>query len=169
MQNRPAVPGFDGVRQTPHQAVAAFCRECFGGPAGACASSACLFWAYRLGNAADGPAGRLVAVIRRYCEGCLAPEDPAGCTAGRADRMCTPCPCWPYRMGRNPYQGGVRRPASPRTPVRQLELTAGQVRPASGGEADPEDRSALRTSRPEGDGGDAARTAADPNPHAPSS
>ncbi len=123
MKIKPSVPGYAGKRRTPLQSMATFCRQCFGGPAGECPSRDCIFWPYRTGTISEGASRNLVQVIRQYCQGCLAMENPAGCAAG-GDYLGNPaCPCWPYRLGRNPYHGDVQREKLRQHAQRQLELT----------------------------------------------
>ncbi len=101
------LPGFEGKRRTPLLAIRAFCVECMGGSAqlvAECAASTCPFHGQRMGTIDPGASRRLLKVIKSYCAGqCQSQEDPAGCSAGKGYLGLAPCPCWPYRLGRNPY------------------------------------------------------------------
>lgn len=131
MRNKPSIPGYSGPRLTPLRAIATFCRECFGGPAKDCAATDCIFHPYRQGTIPEGASRQLVRVIKRYCEGCLPGESPAGCSACVEYRGLAPCPCWPYRLGRNPYLGPEVREMRRRRAVEQLQFAAqdGKFRP----------------------------------------
>ncbi|NDY55254.1 hypothetical protein G3N56_00650 [Desulfovibrio sulfodismutans] len=139
MKNKPSVPGYAGKRRTPLQAIAAFCRECFGGPAGACASADCPFHPYRQGTFPDGASRNVVAVVRRYCEGCAAADAPGGCTAGGVSPGLEPCPCWPFRLGRNPYVGAGRQESPRQQAPQQLGLADAQAAPIPGSAHGPGD------------------------------
>lgn len=129
MKKQPTVPGFTGPRLTPLRAIAAFCRECFGGPAVDCASVECPFFKYRTGTIEDGASRQLVRVIKRYCaEQCLPQESPAGCTACVEYRGLASCACWPYRMGRNPYIGDEQRSKLRQHAREQYQLAGGEAR-----------------------------------------
>ena len=110
---KPAVPGYDGKRQTALESIRAFCVGCQGGQHSlvtACPSTACAFFPYRSGSIADKADRRLLRIIATYCrEQCLPQEDPRDCTAGKMFLDLSPCPVWPFRTGRSPYYGEGRR------------------------------------------------------------
>ncbi len=128
MKRKPSVPGFTGKRRTPLQAIATFCRECNGGPAKDCKTTDCIFHPYRQGTIPEGASRQLVKVIRQYCQGCLPMESPAGCTACVEYRGLAPCPCWPFRLGRNPYVGPEQREKLRRQALEQYQLAGGEAR-----------------------------------------
>jgi len=104
------LPGFEGKRRTPLLAIRAFCLACMGGSAplvAECAASTCPFHGQRMGTIEPGADRRLVRVIKSYCGQCLSAEDQAACTAGKGYLDLSPCPCWPYRTGRNPSRAGM--------------------------------------------------------------
>lgn len=107
------LPGFEGKRRTPLLAIRAFCVECMGGSAqlvAECASTACPYHGQRMGTIEPGADRRLLRVIKSYCAGqCLPGEDPAGCSARKEYLGQSPCPCWPYRLGRNPFYSDATR------------------------------------------------------------
>lgn len=111
--NPSPLPGFEGKRRTPLLAIRAFCLACMGGSAqlvAECASTTCPFHGQRTGTIEPGASRRLLKVIKAYCAGqCLSQGDPVGCMAGRGYLDLSPCPCWPYRMGRNPAKAGLGR------------------------------------------------------------
>jgi hypothetical protein len=112
-KTKPAVPGFDGPRKTALESIRLFCVGCMGGSfalVAECPSVDCIFYRYRTGTIEPGADRRLMRIIKTYCaEQCLPQEDPAGCTAGKAYLDLSPCPVWPFRLGRNPYYGDERR------------------------------------------------------------
>ena len=109
----PAVPGFEGKRRTALGSLRAFCVSCMAGQpslVAACPSGDCLLFHYRSGEIEEGADRRLTRIIKSYCsEQCLPAEDPAGCTANKKYLEHSACALWPFRRGRNPYYGDVRR------------------------------------------------------------
>lgn len=128
MRNKPSVPGYAGPHLTPLKAIAAFCRQCFGGQAKDCASTGCPFWPYRQGTIPEGASRQMVRIIKSYCAGCLPAENPKDCSACVEYRGLAPCPCWPYRLGRNPYIGPEVREMRRRRAVEQYQLAGGEAR-----------------------------------------
>lgn len=103
---KPAVSGFDGPRKTALESIRLFCLGCMGGARSLvadCPSSDCIFYPYRSGAIEPGASRRLLKVIKSYCDICAPGGDVAGCTAGKNYLDLSPCPSWPYRMGRSPY------------------------------------------------------------------
>ncbi|MEF3696435.1 helix-turn-helix transcriptional regulator [Desulfolutivibrio sp.] len=122
---------------SPLRVIATFCRECFVGPAKACTAKSCVFWPYRRGTIPDGSSRELVKVIKEYCAGCLPEENPSGCSAGGEYRGLPPCPCWPFRMGRNPYIGPEVQEKRRQHALGQLNLLGSQALFAPGLDATP--------------------------------
>jgi len=112
MKAKPAVPGFDGPRKTALESIRLFCVQCMGGSfalVAECPSVDCIFYPYRSGAIEPGASRRLLRVIRSYCDACAPGGDVAACTAGKNYLDLSPCPVWPYRMGRSPYYSAEAR------------------------------------------------------------
>ena len=132
MTKKPVVPGFDGKRRTALESIRRFCLACMGGSAplvAECASPACAFHGHRMGVIEQGADRRLVRVIAGYCrEQCQPGEDPAACTAGKVFMELEPCPCWPFRTGRNPYISAEQRERQRQRAQEQYHLAGGEAR-----------------------------------------
>ena len=132
MTKKPVVPGFDGKRRTALESIRRFCLACMGGSAplvAECASPACAFHGHRMGVIEQGADRRLVRVIAGYCrEQCQPGEDPAACTAGKVFMDLEPCPCWPFRTGRNPYISAEQREKQRQRAQEQYNLAGGEAR-----------------------------------------
>jgi len=129
MKKNISIPGFSGKRRSPLAAIHRFCVECMGeqpGLIGDCPSTGCTFYPFRHGRLEDGDGGSRVKAIARYCRECLPAEDPAGCTAGVSFAGNTPCPCWPFRTGRNPFIGDEQRQKLRVKATRQFILAGGR-------------------------------------------
>ena len=111
---KPVVPGYDGERKTPLEAIRAHCVRCQGGSfalVSDCNSPACPFYAYRSGAISEGASRRLLRVIKSYCDACAPDGDAAGCTAGKCYLDLAACTLWPFRRGRSPYYSEKTREA----------------------------------------------------------
>ena len=132
MTKKPVVPGFEGKRRTALESIRRFCLACMGGSAplvAECASPACAFHGHRMGVIEQGADRRLVRVIAGYCrEQCQPGEDPAACTAGKVFMDLEPCPCWPFRTGRNPYISAEQREKQRQRAQEQYNLAGGEAR-----------------------------------------
>ena len=102
---------FQGKRRSPLVAIRAYCVWCCGGSSpevAACPSGTCPFHPYRLGSIPPGASRSLVRVIKAKCADCR-PEGAKDCDAYMAHGIHEPCPCWPFRLGRNPNVGKEQR------------------------------------------------------------
>ena len=102
---------YQGKRQSPLTSIRAFCVWRCGGSSSeviACQSTTCAFHAYRMGIIPPGASRSLVRIIKIRCSDCK-PEGAADCDAFQAYQLHPPCPCWPFRMGRNPNIGLEQR------------------------------------------------------------
>ena len=111
-KSTPAVPGYDGPRKTALESIRLHCVQCMSGSFALvtdCPSKDCIFFNYRAGTIEPGASRRLLRVIRSYCDTCAPEGDVAGCTAGRCYLDLSPCPIWPFRLGRSPYYGEGRK------------------------------------------------------------
>jgi len=97
---------FYGKRLSPLQAIRAFCLWCGGSALDVrmCPGIACAFYAYRMGAIPEGASRSLIKAIKGRCLDCK-PDGAADCDAFEAYETHSPCPCWPFRMGRNPNIG----------------------------------------------------------------
>jgi hypothetical protein len=96
---------YQGKRLSPLKAIRSFCRWCCGGSAPEvplCPSTGCAFHPYRKGTIPPGASRQLMRVFKARCLECAADHDPASCDAFQTYEIHPPCPCWPYRLGRNP-------------------------------------------------------------------
>ncbi len=107
----PTEKKFQGKRRSPLVAIRAFCSWCCGGSAPEvrlCPYSNCAFHPYRGSIIPAGVSRSLVRIIKARCQDCM-PEGPAGCEAYQPFAIHLPCPCWPFRLGRNPNIGIEQR------------------------------------------------------------
>lgn len=122
-------PIFSGKRRKPLNAIRAFCLWCSGGSAlevRLCPGVACVFYAYRMGAIPEGASRSMIRAIKARCLDCK-PDGAADCDASQAYEIHPPCPCWPYRMGRNPNIGAEQREKLRRQGKRQMNFTGGRT------------------------------------------
>lgn len=116
---------FSGKRRKPLNAIRAFCLWCSGGSAlevRLCPGVACVFYAYRMGAIPEGASRSMIRAIKARCLDCK-PDGAADCDASQAYEIHPPCPCWPYRLGRNPNIGAEQREKLRRQGKRQMNFT----------------------------------------------
>ena len=124
---------FQGKRRGPLAAIRAFCMWCCGGQwseVAACQSVNCHFLQYRRGVIPPGAGRSLVRIIKGRCLDCM-PDGPANCDAFQAYEIHPPCPCWPFRMGRNPNIGKEQREKHRAHGKRLMNFTGGHAVSAS--------------------------------------
>jgi hypothetical protein len=117
---------FEGKRRSPLDAIRAFCLWCCGGQwseVAACPSDKCAFYPYRRGAIPPGVGRSLVRIIKARCLDCM-PDGAADCDAYQALEHHPPCPCWPFRMGKNPNIGSEARKKRREYGKRQMNFTA---------------------------------------------
>ncbi|KAF0231749.1 MAG: hypothetical protein FD177_2720 [Desulfovibrionaceae bacterium] len=115
----------DSKRRKPLQAIRAFCLWCSGGSpleVRLCPANGCAFYPYRGGVIAPGASRSLLKAIKTRCLDCK-PDGAADCDAFEAYETHPPCPCWPFRMGRNPNIGAEQREKQRRQGKRQMNFT----------------------------------------------
>ena len=123
---------YEGKRRSPLDAIRAFCMWCCGGSAlevRLCPSAGCAFSLYRAGTIPARARRSLVKIIKARCLDCI-PDGAADCDAFQALEHHPPCPCWPFRMGKNPNIGAATRKKRKEQGKRQMDFAA--PRPESG-------------------------------------
>ncbi len=144
MNSPKAIPVFEGERQTPLEAIRAYCVWCCGGsayevslcPSGPESKHPCAFWVYRRGIIPPGANRGLMGIIKAKCADCM-PDGPAACDAFQTYEIHPACPCWPYRMGRNPNIGTEQREKLRMQGKRQMNFTGSH--PVSASQTAPKD------------------------------
>ena len=129
---------YQGKRQSPLASIRAFCVWCMGGQPSevvVCPSDNCALYLYRIGIIPEGVSRSLTRVIKAKCADCK-PEGAADCNAFQAYEIHPPCPCWPFRMGRNPNISAETRERLRERGKRQMNFAA--PRPESGPRINPE-------------------------------
>jgi hypothetical protein len=118
----------EGKRRKPLQAIRAYCLWCCGGSAlevRQCPADGCAFYPYRAGVIAPGASRSLLKAIKARCLDCK-PDGAADCDAFEAYETHPPCPCWPFRMGRNPNIGAEQRKKLRAHGKRLMNFTGGR-------------------------------------------
>ena len=128
---------YEGERRSPLEAIRAFCLCCCGESkhdVRLCPSTGCAFHAYRAGIIPPGAARSLLKIVKARCLDCM-PDGAAKCDAFQACDIHPPCPCWPFRLGRNPNIGPEVR--EKRREFGKREMNFAVPRPDSGRQTAP--------------------------------